>query len=127
MKYFLILLSIFFPPEAFAADTYLCVGEAGAGVEHGGNKGIHAETYNVSNKKYILSNERGMWKFRELGEDLSHLECSSEFYCEGKGGFSAIFFKDKNSGIFTYIYLVMLDEKFSHQFIYTIKGRCSKL
>lgn len=119
-----LMFSAFLISTTSYADSYLCVAEAGAGVS-GDDSGIEATLYDVRNEKYIVSNESGSWEFKELGEDSSQLVCETEYYCEIPGNLGALFFKDKESGIFTYIAFLGLPNQTS--VINTIRGRCSKL
>jgi len=41
------------------AESYLCVAEAGAAVAHGGGKPITAGLADVSDEKFVLTNESG--------------------------------------------------------------------
>ena len=125
MQIAIFTLSLLFPLSA-AAQTYLCVGEAGAAVEHGGPRGIAAGVYDASKEKYIVSNANGTWQFRSLGENRSPLTCDSESYCEVKGGFSAYFFKD-NENVFTYVSAVGFKPDFKRTMVITISGKCSAL
>jgi hypothetical protein len=126
VKIFWLFIGMYLMSAISHADSYLCIAEAGAGVS-GDTSGIESKLYDVRNEKYIVSNESGSWEFKELGEDSSLLVCETEYYCRVPGGFAAIFFKDKESGIFTYVSSVMLPNQLQTSVINTVRGRCSKL
>ncbi|TMO47269.1 hypothetical protein [Pseudoalteromonas ruthenica] len=124
MKVLFVFLLAVFSSNTFAV-TYLCVAEAGAGVKNTGSV-ISAEVYDVSDNKYVISDESGDWKFKSLGNNSSALTCDTEYFCEVKGGFASVFFRS-NDGIFTYIFQTAIDEKAKNIITYTIKGYCSAL
>ena len=123
----ILTLAFLLLPLTCLADTYLCVGEAGAAVEHGGEAGIKAGLYDVAKSRYVVSDASGSWQFKELGKDRSPLECLNESYCEVKGGFSSFFMREKDSNTFTYVSLVVFEPDFKRKILYTVKGTCSKL
>ena len=118
---------LFVLPFTCAAETHLCVGEAGAAVEHGGPAGINAGLYDVSKARYVISNASGSWQFREVGQDTSLLVCSSEYYCEVQGGFSTFFMRERGSNVFTYVSLVVIEPDFKRKILYTVNGKCSQI
>lgn len=117
---------LFAIPTSCMAETFICLGEAGAAVEHGGQNGIQAGLYDVSKKKYILSDVSGTWQFREPGEDASILKCLNEYYCEVEGYFSAFFFRERDTNIFTYVGVAGYDNS-KRSMVYTVKGKCSSM
>lgn len=123
----ILLLASLAVPLTCAADTHLCVGEAGAAVEHGGPSGIKSGLYDVADAKYVISDSSGSWQFKQLGQDRSPMECVNENYCEVKGGFSSIFMRERGSNFFTYVFLGAIGPDFKRHVLYTVKGRCSKL
>lgn len=110
-----------------SATTYLCVGEAGAAVEHVGESGIVSDLIETESEKYVISDASGQWKFKILGRDESHLVCSSQYYCDYPGGFSAYFMREKTSSVFTYVALDSSDKDKNKSVAYVVKGRCSEL
>jgi len=114
---------IFFIPLIVNAETYLCISEAGAVVEDGANKKIDSGLSNVSNSKYILTNESGKWLLKKHGGGLIFSECKSSSFCESSKGFSGIFFKSEKN-IFSRVWLTVLNGR--NQLI-TEKGYCSKI
>lgn len=121
---FFLVLAI---PMACKAETYLCIGEAGAAVEHGGPSGIDSAKFDAKNQKYLISNSSGSWQFREYGENGSALVCDSEYYCEIKDGFGSVFFREREGNVFTYIFLQLVNGNPKHQKMISVKGRCTKL
>ncbi len=122
-----ILLILLFASSSLQADTFLCVGETGAGVEHTGSAGFKSKTYDVSNQKLILSNNSGKWLLKKLGKDtLVFDNCLSEYMCMMKEGFSGIFTRNDN-GVFTYIINQAYGEQYETSIMLTVKGLCSKL
>ncbi|AEJ01262.1 hypothetical protein Nit79A3_1430 [Nitrosomonas sp. Is79A3] len=108
---------------AYAAETYICIAEAGAGVEHG-DKGIHAAIYDVSNKKYIQSNEQGEWVVKELGNEIPIFDkCISSSFCERKEMYGGTFIRGPD-GVFTIVWLTGNKEALT---MLVAKGRCSKV
>ena len=125
MKYLLTALIIFFP--AFCnAEAYLCLAEAGAGLEHGGPKGIHAEVYDVEKAKFIMTDADGSWVVKKIGEEQPLMRCETEFLCEIKGGFSSVFFRGLD-GVFAYVTMLSFTGNLDRQVLYAMKGRCSKI
>ena len=122
-----ILLALLLLPANALAETVICIGEAGAAVEHGGPAGINSGLYDVSNAKYVLSDVSGSWQFKQLGQDSSPLTCLNGHYCEVQGGFSTFFMRERDSNIFTYVGLVAHEPDFKRSVVYTVKGRCSSL
>jgi hypothetical protein len=123
----ILVLALSALPLTCMAETYLCVGEAGAAVEHGGAAGIKSGLYDVSKAKYVLSDSSGSWQFKQLGQDRSPLECISQYYCEVKSGFSSFFLREPESNVFTYVSVVAFEPDFKRSVLYTVKGTCSKL
>jgi len=120
-------LAIIFPMLA-NADTYLCISEAGAGVEHGGKSGIEANIFNVSNDKYILTNDGGNWVVKQLGKDFALFDyCHSQYFCESHIGYMGTFIREQN-GIFTVITTTgILSGDLTISQAVVSKGRCSKI
>lgn len=109
---------------AVRAESYLCVSEAGAGVEHGGPNGMKAAVYDVSNKKFVQTNESGEWVVKPLGSEAPLFDyCSSPHFCEHKEMYSGTFIRG-NDGIFTVIWFSGHDSTIA---TYVATGRCSKI
>jgi hypothetical protein len=86
--------------ETLHAETYLCVAEAGAVVEHGGSAGIHASVVNVSERKFIQTDEAGEWVVKALGQDFAVFDdCTSAYFCERSTGYAGVFMRD-DDGVF---------------------------
>lgn len=112
------------------ADTYLCVGEAAAGVEHGGKAGIKAHIYNPENEKYVMTNGSGAWVVKALGEDDPLFDdCKSEHFCERKGDlYAGTFVRYSEGGTFTAVTVRGgFDDDPDKQVMRVATGRCSKL
>ncbi len=107
------------------AETYLCVAEAGALVEDGGREGISAALADVSNKKYIQTNDSGKWLVKELGRDSALFDtCSSQYFCERASGYAGVFMRAPSSGVFSVTFMTRTNE--INQLV-VAKGRCTKL
>lgn len=105
------------------AESYLCIAEAGAGVEHGG-KAIYAAVYDVSDKKYIQTNEGGKWVVKELGNETPIFDkCSTSSFCERKEMYGGTFIRSSD-GVFTIVWLAGNNVTVT---MYVAKGRCSKI
>ncbi len=123
----ILVLALSLLPLTCVAETVLCVGEAGAAVEHGGPKGIKAGLYDVSSAKYVVSDASGSWEFKQLGQDRSPLKCLNGYYCEVEDGFSAVFMRERDSNVFTYVSTVAYEPDFKRMALITVKGKCSRL
>ena len=107
-------------------DTYICVPEAGAGVQHGGSAGIQANLYDVSDSKFIQSNESGNWLVKMLGNDQPIFDkCSGENLCESSRGYAGVFIRENDTGIFSATWIIVHNEQ--SRTMVVAKGRCSKL
>lgn len=105
------------------AESYLCIAEAGAGVEHGTN-GIHAALYDVSENKYINTNESGEWVVKELGNETPIFDmCTSPRFCQRKEMYGGTFIRGVD-GVFTIVWLTGNKENLT---MIVAKGRCSKI
>ena len=106
------------------AETYLCVAEAGAVVEDSQGS-ITAGVVNVSQRKYLLTNEGGKWVVKELGMDAPFFdECPSPYFCERADGYAGTFFRSRSTGVFTIVWLTQ--NKGANEIV-VAKGKCSKL
>ena len=124
-----ILLAILSPLSANAA-TYLCVVEAAAIVEDGGNRPATAGVAKLARDKYLLTRGDAGWRVRELGMDYDLFDkCSTNdldppAVCEKSGDSYAgtfVFFKDQR---FTFTGMMLTNGR--DQLI-AAKGRCSKV
>ena len=124
------LIACMFALSAFTApvrsETILCIGEAGALVEQGGPRGTQAGLVDAAKRRFLLTGEGELWKVREVGKDNSPMQCDSQYYCEVKGGFAALFTRN-NQGSFMYIETVALDDDLKRIAAISIMGKCSKL
>lgn len=122
MKYMSLVLIVFSP--LLFAETYLCRGDAGAGVENGGPAGIQSLIYDVSKFQLRLSNERGHWSLTENNDASPIFEhCESQYRCMPEEGFFGVFYMTK-SHVFTYVIQKAYGHDLSWQILYSIKGRC---
>jgi hypothetical protein len=125
MKYIITL--ILFLPLYSQADVILCVGETGAGIENTGVGGFKSEIYDVSNQKFVLSNDSGAWLLKQMGIDAPVFDhCVSEYMCMMKNGYSGVFMR-QNDGVFTYSINQAYGPDLKKQIMLTVKGLCSKL
>ena len=60
-------------------------------------------------------------------EDRSPLKCLNGYYCEVEDGFSAVFMRDRDSNVFTYVSTVAYEPDFKRMALITVKGKCSSL
>jgi hypothetical protein len=117
----MLLLSISGP---IFGETYLCIPEAGAGVSHGGDDGIRAYVYDISNIKFVQTNESGKWVVKVIGEDSPLFDnCTSQHVCERKGEYAGSFIRDME-GIFVSNWFSVDGEE---RVAFIAKGRCTKL
>lgn len=107
------------------ADTYLCVAEAGAVVEDGGDQ-ISATRVDVSSEKYILSNNTGKWTLRRMRDDFEIFDkCYSQYFCEREGGYAGAFLRiATSSNVFSITFMTRHHD--INQLV-AAKGRCTKL
>jgi len=126
MRY-LILLALFLP-LSLKAETFLCVGETGAGVENTGAGGFKSEIYDVSNQKFILTSENGSWLLKKHGQNRPVFDhCNSEYLCMEKDGYSGVFIRNNQDAVFVYSIMKSSGEDFRKSVLLTVKGLCSKL
>lgn len=119
------LLSIILFPAFTNADAFLCIPEKGVIVEDGNGLPISTHVADVAQSRYILSNSSGEWIFKAHGkEELTLNNCTSEYFCEAKSGYSGTFFRSANTGVFSLVRLAKLDER--NQLI-SMKGYCSEI
>jgi|GEM_PF-6816340 len=119
---------ILFSGAAYA-ESYFCVAEASAGVEYGGKNGVQANIYNVSDMKFIQTNESGTWQVKRLGDDYATYDkCSSIYFCERKQGYTGVFMRDGN-GTFTATMMFGQSTKSVSkvQTLAVAVGKCSKI
>lgn len=123
------LFSIIINSPSAHAESYLCVTEATAGVEHGVKHGIQAKIYNETSEKYIISNESGEWVVKKLGSEIPIFDkCTGQNFCEMKSGYGGAFIRDLK-GFFTITRIFGPASKTEVQVFTMIvaKGRCSKI
>ena len=108
---------------AYAA-TYLCVAEAGAVVEDSQGS-ITAGLANVSQRKYVLTDETKKWVLKELGMDAPLFDkCPTPYLCERSDGYAGTFLRNQSTGVFTIVWFTQ--HKGANQIV-VAKGKCSKL
>ena len=126
-KYFYItFLSLF--SAAISAETYLCIGEKGAGISNTGQKIQEAEIYDMSKVKLILSNSTGKWILKNHGGGPTSLDaCVNENLCLASNGmFGGSFVKNKLN-VFTYhLFETDMNDK-NTVADYLVKGLCSEI
>jgi hypothetical protein len=119
---FVVVLFVF--SSAIIADTYLCVGEAGAVVSHGGKRGLESIAYSKTDSKYVLSNNSGEWLLKSMGHDTPIFDsCVSQYYCENTNYYGGTFYRGKDG----YYGIVRILFNETEENLVTEKGRCSKL
>ncbi len=90
MKIYIAILLLAFSGSAFA-DSYLCVAEVGAGIVEEESK-IRAKVFDVSDAKWIITNESGKWVVKQLGQEFANFDiCDSHFHCEASTGWAGYF------------------------------------
>ncbi len=133
MKYLSLVLC--FVSQFTFSQSYLCVGEAGAGVENGGNVGIQALIYDVSKFRLRLTDEHhhdddtvhqhDRWRLIENNDSSPIFEnCESQYRCIQKEGFFGVFYMTKEH-VFTYVIQKAYGADLSWRILYSIKGRCN--
>lgn len=120
-------------PFQVLAETYLCVAEAGVGIESDiekdGSRKFTPGIYNVSNKKYIHTNVSGSWLVKELGSDVILFDyCDESLHCERSEGYIGFFERGGSDNTFTI--LLTLGDMINGSMTLTTalaEGRCSKI
>jgi len=108
------------------AESYLCVAEAGAAVVHGGGEPIVARIADVSNQKFVVTNDSGKWLVKSLGQDEAVFDkCVSPYFCQRSDLYAGTFNRYEN-GVFSFTWFPPTDKQ-GHEFLAVAKGRCSKL
>jgi hypothetical protein len=112
-------------PSLALSDTFVCVPEKGSGVTTGGNKPIASALYDASTVKWIMTNERGDWRVKQLGEDVDTFDkCTSQFFCERSTGYAGVFMRDPDDGTFQVTWITVDGER---KTLLVAAGKCSKL
>jgi hypothetical protein len=126
MRY-LILLALFLSLSS-KAETFLCVGETGAGVENTGAGGFKSEIYDVSDLKLILTTENGSWVLKNHGQDRPIFDhCDTEYFCMMKNGYSGVFIRNGYDASFIYSIMKGYGEDLKKSILFTTKGLCTKI
>ena len=90
MKIYIAILLLAFSGSAFA-DSYLCVAEVGAGIVEEESE-MRAKVFDVSDAKWIITNESGKWVVKQFGREFAHYDsCDSQFHCEASAGWAGYF------------------------------------
>lgn len=120
----LLLVLVLIPCTSFS-ETLLCVAEAGAVVEDGGERPATAGVADVSAQKFILTREDGELILKELGKSYVLFDkCTSEYFCERSEGYAGVFFRTEK-GTFSITWI--LSQKNGRDQLIVAKGRCSTL
>ena len=109
------------------ADTYLCVAEATAAVEHTDKGHIDAGviTDKDEGKKFIQTNDNGKLIVKPHGEDYVLFDkCNNLYFCERSDSYAGVFIREHNSSIFTITWLT--GDK-GRSVMAVAKGKCSKI
>ena len=94
-------------------------------VKDGGREGINAALADVSNKKYIQTNDSGKWLVKEFGQDGALFDkCSSQYFCERNSGYAGTFMRQPSGSVFSVIFMTQMNEVNA---LVIAKGRCTKL
>ena len=74
-KYLLLLLTL--GSSVVSAESYLCIPDRSTGFAYNKNTKIwYTTSFNVSDKKYLLSISDGKWKWKTIGDsEFSYLPC----------------------------------------------------
>lgn len=120
-----VALAAFLLPCFSYAETYLCVAEAAAFVEDGGNRAATASLLkNASSMKYIQTQEQGKWVVKELGKNYILFDlCRDVYICESSLGYGGAFVR-QDSGVFSVTWFSQNGER---NMIVVAKGQCSKI
>lgn len=112
-------------------ETYLCIGEQGAAVMHGG-RDMSVEKYNFSAHKYLLTNSNGSWVLKDFANGVVILdECfaadNDKFVnsCRKSGHyFSGYFIRDSDN---TFTMDGFRQDDRGRVFRFLLKGLCGKI
>ncbi len=117
----LLLIAIIFSSNTYA-KSYLCTGEAAAGITYSDSGRVKSFTADVSKMQWMVTNTSGNWVVKEVGLNAPlPLQCQSEYYCEIENG--DFFWRDKN-GYFEYYRRQPNFEKPNLVEVGIIGGRC---
>jgi hypothetical protein len=120
----LLLVAIALLPAAASAETVLCVAEAGAVVEDGNDRPASAALVNASTHKYLVTQEKGVWRVKELGKDyVLFNKCTGPYFCERAEGFAGAFLRTEKG---TFSIMWMTQDNGRDQWV-VAKGRCSAI
>jgi len=123
MKILLPLILILFAAPCFG-ESYLCVSEAGAGVTNFNGSKFEANVYDMSEHKFILTNNSGKWLVKRLGVDSAMYDyCASKYFCESSSGYVSVFNYMANN---TFHATWISSTTNSYEWL-VASGRCSKL
>lgn len=114
--------------ELVNAESYLCISEAGVGIEQSGPRRLIPAIYNVSDYKYIHTNASGKWLLKELGNESKLFDKCDQYSCTNTTGHSSFFYRER-SGLFTAVFMLV---RYDQPTILTItriliNGRCSEI
>ncbi|MDH3630372.1 MAG: hypothetical protein OER98_04560 [Gammaproteobacteria bacterium] len=114
------------------AESYLCIGEKGAGVNFGNGITISSTEYDMSNQKYILSNRTGEWRLYRFGSEVSVfrecIESTTVMTCRVPNDPDVGFFTRHDYGTFRMLYYTGKNDDPEQGIVMTIMaGKCSKI
>jgi len=107
-----------------SAETLLCRGKVGSGVEHTGGDHLDANLYDVTQLQLTVTNRNGEWQVYE-NQDKKPIftSCESQYKCVPEPGFFGVFYMTKEN-VFTYIIQKAYGPGLHRQMVYTVKGHC---
>lgn len=121
---YLLFLALFLPIQVLA-QTYLCVAEAGAGIEKDGPDSFTPRIFDVSNKKYIQEKRQEGWVVKELGSDMIIFDdCDGYSHCESSEGYVGVFRRGADN---TFTIMWFTGDGSGTLTTALAEGRCSKV
>ena len=111
-------------PEAMA-KTYLCLPEVATALDQQENGTFSANVVDLSQFKFILTNESGRWLLKKSGTDGAIFDdCDTEYFCENSLGWAGAFYRLEGSKKFTIVFSWQKEQVYS---LITAGGSCTEL
>lgn len=116
---FLLLL-----PTMVSAESFLCIAEAGAVVEDGGNQSASAGIINTQNMRFLQIEEDGEWVVQRFGDSYSLFDqCATPYICESSDRYAGAFTRS-DDGRFSVTWFAKNNGR---EQLVVAKGRCEEV
>lgn len=117
-------LTLVLTSNGVSAETLICRGKVGSGVEHTGSNHLDANLYDVSQLQLTVTDLYGGWQvFENQDKKPIFTTCESQYKCVPEPGFFGVFYMTKEN-VFTYIIQKAYGPGLNRQMVYTVKGHC---